>query len=109
MVFSLMLMIKESTRVNIIQTLAAYSALIFVAILSQLDLRRRVTGTNILYIEYFYFATYGAMLVSALITLTNGWPGHVPWIEQREHFYPKLLFWPLLLTVLAFITICAFY
>jgi hypothetical protein len=109
MVFALLLMLKESTRVNIIQTLAAYSALFFVIILSQLDLRRRVSGTNILYIEYFYFITYGAMLASALITLTNGWPGILPQIEQREHFYPKLLFWPLTLTALAVITICAFY
>jgi hypothetical protein len=109
MVFSLLLMIKEATRANIIQTLAAYSALFFVIILSQLDMRRRVSGTNILYIEYFYFATYGAMLVAALVTLTNGWPGHFPKVEQREHLFPKLLFWPVTLGVLAVITICALY
>ena len=102
-------MIKESTRVNIIQTLAAYSALFFVIILSQLDLRRRVSGASILYIEYFYFATYGTMLVAALVTLTNGWPGHFPRVEQRDHLFPKLLFWPVTLMVLAVITICAFY
>jgi hypothetical protein len=109
MAFVLMLMIKESSRPNVVQALAAYSALFFVIILSQLDLRRRVSGTSILYIEYFYFATYGALIAAALVTLTNGWPGHFPQIEQREHFYPKLLFWPAMMTVLAVITICAFY
>jgi hypothetical protein len=109
MVFALLLMIKEATRSNIIQTLAAFSALFFVVILSQLDVRRRVSGADILYIEYFYFVMYGAMLAGALITLTNGWPGHFPKIEQREHLFPKLLFWPITLACLAVITICAFY
>lgn len=109
MVFALLLMVRESTRNNVSQILAAYSALFFVVILSQLDLRRRVSGTSILYIEYFYFANYGAILVAALVTLTNGWPGIFPKIEQREHIFPKLLFWPITLTALALVTICAFY
>src|SRR5262249_11585358 len=55
MVFALLLIVKESTRTNVVQTLAAFSGLFFVVILSELDLRRRVTTTTILYIEYYYF------------------------------------------------------
>ena len=109
MVFSLLLIVKESTRPNVVQILSAFSGLFFVVILSELDLRRRVSGASILYIEYYYFVMYGTILCSALITLTNGWPGHFPRIEQREHFLPKLLFWPVILSTLAVITLVTFY
>ncbi len=109
MVFSLLLIVKESTRGNVVQTLSAFSGLFFVIILSQLDLRRRVSGASILYIEYYYFVMYGAIVVAALTTLTNGWPGLFPSIERREHFFPKVLFWPVILGVLAVITLVIFY
>jgi hypothetical protein len=109
MVFLLLLIVKESTRGNVVQTLSAYASLFFVVILSELDLRRRVSGASILYIEYFYFVMYGMILTSALVTLTNGWPGLFPRVEERQHFLPKLLFWPLMLSTLAVITLCVFY
>lgn len=109
MVFSLLLIVKESTRGNVVQTLSAFSGLFFVIILSQLDLRRRVSGASILYIEYYYFVMYGALVTAALTTLTNGWPGLFPRIENREHFLPKLLFWPVILTAVAVITLVIFY
>lgn len=109
MVFSLLLIVKESTRGNVVQTLSAFSGLFFVIILSQLDLRRRVSGASILYIEYFYFVMYCAIVMAALTTLTNGWPGLFPSIERREHFFPKLLYWPVILTAVAVITLVIFY
>lgn len=109
MVFALLLIVKESTRGNVEQTLSAFSGLFFVVILSQLDLRRRVSGESILYIEYFYFVMYCTVIVAALTTLTNGYPGLFPRIERREHFLPKLLYWPVILAVIAVITIVTFY
>jgi len=109
MVFSLLLIVKESTRGNVVQTLSAFSGLFFVIILSQLDLRRRVSGASILYIEYYYFVMYCAIVTAALTTLTNGWPGLFPRIEAREHFLPKLLFWPVILVALTVITLAIFY
>ncbi len=109
MVLSLLLIVKESTRGSVVQTLSAFSGLFFVIILSQLDLRRRVSGASILYIEYFYFVIYGAIVTAALTTLTNGWPGLFPSIERREHFFPKVLFWPVILATIAVITLAVFY
>lgn len=109
MVFALLLILKESTRANVVQTLAAFSGLFFVVILSQLDLRRRVSGASILYIEYFYFVMYVAIVVAALTTLTNGYPGLFPRVERREHFLPKLLYWPVILAAIAVISIVIFY
>ncbi len=109
MVFALLLILKESTRGNVVQTLAAFSGLFFVVILSQLDLRRRVSGASILFIEYYYFVMYFTIVVAALTTLTNGYPGLFPWIERREHFLPKLLYWPVTLAAIAVITLVTFY
>jgi hypothetical protein len=109
MVFSLLLVVKESTRANVVQILSAYSSLFFVVILSELDLRRRLSSLSIMYIEYFYFAMYGAILILALIALTNAYTGHFPRLERREHLMPKLLFWPTILVCLLAITWITFY
>ena len=109
MVFALLLVVKESTRNNVVQILSAYSALFFVVILSELDLRRRLSSPSIMYVEYFYFAMYGAILTVALVTLTNAYIGHFPRVEHREHIAPKLLFWPAILVSLLVVTLWTFY
>ncbi len=107
--FALLLLVKESTRVNVVQLLSAYSALFFVVILSELDLRRRVSSSSMMYIEYFYFVLYGAILTVALITITNAYTGHFPRVERREHLFPKLLFWPVIFATLFVVTLVIFY
>jgi hypothetical protein len=62
-----------------------------------------------MYVEYFYFAMYGAILIVALITLTNAYTGHFPRLESREHLMPKLLFWPTILVSLLTVTLITFY
>jgi hypothetical protein len=109
MVFSLLILVKESTRANVVQILSAYSALFFVVIYSELDLRRRLSSSSIMYIEYFYFVLFGTILIVALITLTNAYIGHFPRLEHREHIIPKLLFWPTILITLLAVTWVIFY
>lgn len=109
MVFTLLLVVNPNTRGNVVQMLAAFSGLFFILILSELDLRRRMSSSAILYIEYFYFVVYAGILSQALITLTNTYTGHFPWLEQREHIIPKLLYWPVILTAMFVITFVVFY
>lgn len=109
MVSMLLFVVKESTRGNVVQILSAFSGLFFVGVLSQLDLRRRLSSSSVTYIEFFYFVTYAAILVVALIVLTNAYPGYVKRVEQREHLIPKLMFWPTILTVMLLLTVMVFY
>ncbi len=109
MVFLLLLVVSPHTRGNVVQILAAYSGLFFILILSELDLRRRMSSSSILYIEYFYFVLYFAILCVALTTLTNLYTGNFPRVEQREHLGPKLFYWPAILTAIAVITFAVFY
>jgi len=109
MVFTLLLVVNPNTRSNVVQMLAAFSGLFFILILSELDLRRRMSSSAILYIEYFYFVVYAAILSQALITLTNTYTGHFPKLEQGDHIIPKLLYWPVILTAITVITFVVFY
>jgi hypothetical protein len=109
MVFTLLLVVNPNTRSNVVQMLAAFSGLFFILILSELDLRRRMSSSAILYIEYFYFVVYAAILSQALITLTNTYTGHFPKLEQNDHIIPKLLYWPVILTAMTVITFVVFY
>jgi hypothetical protein len=109
MVSMLLLVVKESTRGNEVEILSAFSGLFFVGVLSQLDLRRRLSSSSITYIEFFYFVMYAAILIVALIVLTNAYPGYVKRVERQEHLIPKLLFWPTILTVMLVLTVLVFY
>ena len=71
-------------------------ALLFPALIAQVNLRTKIGSSTIIYIEYFYFILYTAILgVSAnalLFTLT----GH-GFSQYRDNLIPKLIFWPYLL------------
>ena len=71
-------------------------ALLFPALIAQVNLRTKIGSSTIIYIEYFYFVLYTAILgVSAnalLFTLT----GH-GFSQYRDNLIPKLIFWPYLL------------
>lgn len=109
MVFVMLLLVSEGTRTEVVSQMATYSGLFFIVILAELDLRGRIAGGSILYIEHFYFVMYGAILLSSLVTLSNGWPGLFPWVEKRDHFLSKLLFWPMILVTLSVTTLWVFY
>ena len=71
-------------------------ALLFPVLLAQVNLRSKIGSSNIIYIEYFYFVLYTAILGVAANALLFTLKGHG--ISQyRDNLIPKLLFWPYLL------------
>jgi hypothetical protein len=83
-------------------------ALLFPALIAQVNLRTKIGSSTIIYIEYFYFILYTAILgVSAnalLFTLT----GH-GFSQYRDNLIPKLVFWPYLLGACFGVTILFLY
>jgi hypothetical protein len=70
--------------------------LLFPVLLAQVNLRTKIGASNIIYIEYFYFVLYTAILGVAANALLFTLKGHG--ISQfRDNLVPKLLFWPYLL------------
>lgn len=76
--------------------LRASVALLFPALIAQVNLRTKIGATDIIYIEYFYFVLYTAIIGVAANALlfTLGGRGIA---QVRDNLIPKLLFWPYLL------------
>lgn len=89
------------------------SALFFVVMLSHIQLREAFPGAGIVYLEYFYLATYVVILLSSLdfylFSSTGGRTGtHPRIIHYEDNLIPKLAFWPVILLGLAVITLICF-
>jgi hypothetical protein len=88
--------------------LRASVALLFPALLAQVNLRGKIGATEVIYIEYFYFILYVAILgVSAnALTFTLGASG----VSQvRDNLIPKLLYWPAMLGACFLVTLAFLY
>jgi len=92
----------------VLEVLRASVTLLFPALVAQVNLRSKIGGNEIIYIEYFYFILYVAILgVSAnALTFTLAARG----VSQvRDNLIPKLLFWPLLLSACFAVTFVFLY
>lgn len=85
--------------------LAYYGMLFFIPITAQYAMRREVGAQGITYLDYFYFASYLALILvslnSILINSTASWG----WLTMRNNIVPKIFFLP---TVMAFIMFAMF-
>ena len=76
--------------------LRARVALLFPALIAQVNLRSTIGATEIIYIEYFCFVLHTAILGIAANALTFTLAGSGV-VQVRDIFIPKLLFWPAVL------------
>jgi hypothetical protein len=98
----------SATGFRATDVLRASVSLLFPALVAQVNLRSKIGGNEIIYIEYFYFILYVAILgVSAnALTFTLGARG----VSQvRDNLIPKLLFWPAILGACFAVTLVFLY
>lgn len=86
----------KATSYNFLNLLRTVIALFFSLIVAQFNLRGRITANGVLYLEWFYFVLYGAILLVSGLALQFALGGRGP-LHAADHRYPKLAFWPLLL------------
>jgi hypothetical protein len=94
---------------NALDILASCAALIFVIILAHIDLRGTLVADTILYLEYFYFVMYLAILVVSLNSILFSWGFQLRLIQYKDNLIPKLIFWPFILGTLLIITLVRFH
>ncbi len=89
--------------------LAYTSALFFAVILAHSRLRNEIPADGILYLEYFYFAAYFAILAVTMNVL--GFAAHRGgWIiHYRDNLIPRIAYWPLVTLFLFAVTFVTFY
>jgi hypothetical protein len=89
--------------------IASCSALFFVAILSHIELRGRFPGTAIVFLEYFYYLTYVALVLVTLNAYLFSLREYrsIKLIHYQDNLLPKVLFWPLILGTSVIISLAA--
>ena len=97
-----------ATGFNTTDILAASVALLFPALLAQVNLRSKIGATDIIYIEYFYFVLYTSIIGVAANALlfTLGGRGIA---QLHDNLIPKLLFWPFVLGACFVVTLVFLY
>ena len=105
----LMIISKRSENVKMLgfgsaRIISACSAFFFVVAFYQIDLRTKLQVAEIIYLEYFFFVVYIAILAVAINSILFATSKH-PIIQFRDNFLSKVLFWPVTLAVLVVITV----
>ena len=85
------------------------SSLFFTTALAHLAFRGVLPLVSITYLEYFYFLLYALVLLAVINCLlyTNDVP--IRFIQYKDNFLGKLLFWPIVLSLFLIITLVFFY
>lgn len=83
------------------------SALFFVVLLSQIQLRQQFAGSGVVYLEWFYFLMYVALLGVAINTylVGAGWSSRWRILTYGDNLVAKTTYWPLLIGSMALITL----
>ena len=101
----LMAFLQETT----ISVLTACSALLFVLITSEINLRQTLKTEGIVYLEFLYFICYfiiiGVIINNILLTKKS----NLNIITYRNNLIFKMLYWPLLLLSIVIVTATMFY
>ncbi|MDC0835364.1 cache domain-containing protein [Geitlerinema sp. CS-897] len=88
--------------------ISAAGAFTFILILDQINLRSSLATGGILYIEYFYFVLYVMILFVAIDGLLVAKRSNAFLLRYRNNLIPKLLYWPVLLTLQLLVTALVF-
>lgn len=83
------------------------SALFFVVMLTHIQIRQQFTGSDIIYIEYFYILGYVYLALSTanayLFASDTSWSRK--FIMYEDNLMPKVLYWPVLIGSLVLMTL----
>ncbi|EAQ64021.1 hypothetical protein MED121_20666 [Marinomonas sp. MED121] len=97
--FTLLMWTKEPKKLallgfNLTSVLGRISSLFFILILSHISLREALEAKGIIFLEYYYLASYSLLIlvsVSTLLYLSNH---KNSLINYKDGFFLKLLYWP---------------
>jgi hypothetical protein len=99
----------KSSGFSSLRLLGASSALFFVVVFQHIALRRELASPELVYVEYFHFSTYAMMLLVSVNAILFAMGGRTKLVDYEDNLVPKLLFWPVFLTVAFSVTLRTFY
>jgi hypothetical protein len=99
---------QESAGWNSTNVLAYTAALFFVVIVSHVNLRQQVSASGVLYLGWFYFLTYLAILLVSINAVVFILASEQRLIQLEDNLISKLLYWPVLTFALLVINVAVF-
>ena len=100
---------NQEIEFSALDIVAACSALIFIMIIDQINLRQKIITAGIIYIDYYYFILYLLIVAVAINGALFASHTNIRWIEYEGNLIPKLLYWPTFLMLLLIVTLFVFY
>lgn len=100
---------KEQCGFSSSDVLGYCSALFFVLIIAHASLRDTIPMDDIIYLEYFYFIMYLAILAVSLNSIAFASSTNFPFIDKKDNLYVKVLYWPIVMGVMLLVTLINFY
>jgi len=88
--------------------LAYCAALLFVVVILQISLRSDLTAQGLVYMEYFYFVIYGAILSVSLNSILLRAAPNLRFLQYQDNLMMDLLFWPVLFGLILIVTLLTF-
>lgn len=85
------------------------AALFFVVIISHVSLREKLTSSEVIYLEYFYFVIYFAILIVSINSILVASNIKCNLIHHRDNLVVKLLYWPVISGLILAFTLVTFY
>ena len=95
-------------RFNIMELLSLMAAVIFVILLGQLDLRRKIPSGDILYLEYYYFVIYFIIFVILLNYIIINHFKKLRLVTFGDNVLIKILYLPCVLSFVLWATYYVF-
>ena len=96
---------KTNDRQGIIESMAAF---FFVLIFSHIDLRKDIVTADLIFIEYFYFATY-LMIVLSTLNLVIYTKDKAKIFDYNENQIYRTVYFPLFFTLVLIVMLSKFY
>ena len=100
---------KDLYGFNSSTVLAYCAALFFVLVVSHVSLREKLPTDGIIYLEYFYFILYFAILFVSVNSILFASNTKLNFIHFEDNLIVKLLFWPVITMLALGITLVVFY
>lgn len=86
------------------------STVLFSSIFTQsLQFRSTIATNQLIYFDYFYFVLYIAILIVLLLSIIYLLDINISFIKYRKNLLAKLLYWPLIISLLFIVTVIYLY
>ena len=89
--------------------LAYYGVLFFIPITSQVAMRREINAQGATFLDFFYFASYVALLLVSLNSILINSSVQWKWLTWRDNLLPKVTFLPIVASLLLAAAIMIYY